>query len=296
MRIGMGRQKRAYAYGLAVVLLWSTVASAFKLTLRYVDPEQLLCYSSLFSTAVLAAILAAQGKLRIAFSGSRRDYIRSMVLGTLNPAVYYFVLFKAYDLLPAQEAQPLNYTWGLTLPLLSVPILKQRISSREAAALLLGYSGVVVISMHGDFDGLRLSSPLGVALALGSAVIWALYWIFNTKDRRDPVVCLFLGFAFGTPVAFLLCAVFSNVHVPALEGLLGTFYVGLVEMSVTFVLWLLALRSSENTAKVSMLIFISPFFSLILIHFILGEEILRSTIVGLALIVAGLLLQRRRGG
>jgi drug/metabolite transporter (DMT)-like permease len=107
---------------------------------------------------------------------------------------------------------------------------------------------------------------------------------------------LFLGFAFGTPVAFLLCAVFSNVHVPALEGLLGTFYVGLVEMSVTFVLWLLALRSSENTAKVSMLIFISPFFSLILIHFILGEEILRSTIVGLALIVAGLLLQRRRGG
>jgi drug/metabolite transporter (DMT)-like permease len=64
-------------------------------------------------------------------------------------------------------------------------------------------------------------------------------------------------------------------------------------MSVTFVLWLVALRSSVNTAKVSMLIFISPFFSLVLIHFLLGEDILPSTIVGLLFIVAGLLIQTR---
>jgi drug/metabolite transporter (DMT)-like permease len=289
----METQRKAYAYGLATVMLWSTVASAFKLTLRYVDHLQLLCYSSFFSTIVLAAIVAAQGKVRLALSGARRDYARSMLLGALNPAIYYLVLFKAYDLLPAQEAQPLNYTWGLTLPLLSIPLLKQRMNLWQIAALLSGYSGVVVISTHGDAGGLSMSNPLGVLLALGSAVLWALYWIFNTKDPRDPVVCLFLGFAFGTPLAFLFCALFSTLHVTSLAGLLGTAYVGLFEMSVTFVLWLFALRLSEKTAKVSMLIFISPFFSLVLIHFVVGEEIARSTIGGLLLIVAGLLLQRR---
>jgi drug/metabolite transporter (DMT)-like permease len=274
------------------VLLWSTVASAFKLTLRYVDPVQLLFYSSLFSTAVLGAILAVQGKFALAFSGTRREYTRSALLGALNPALYYLILFKAYDLLPAQEAQPLNYTWGLTLPILSIPLLKQRLSRYDAAALVLGYAGVVVISTHGSLSALRFSNPFGVALALGSAFLWALYWIFHTRDTRDPVVCLFLSFAFALPLTLLLCVSLSSLHVASLRGLLGTAYTGTIEMSVTFVLWLLALKASENTAKVSMLIFVSPFFSLAFIHFVVGEDIRLSTFAGLVLIVGGLLLQK----
>lgn len=290
----MKNQRRAYVFGIATVLLWSTVATAFKLTLRHVDPIQLLFYASLVSTFVLGMLLASQRKLRLAFSGTRQEYTRSALLGVLNPAVYYFVLFKAYDLLPAQEAQPLNYTWGLTLPLLSIPLLGHRMTRWDAAALLLGYSGVVAISTHGDLSALRFSNPLGVALALGSAFIWALYWIFNTKDPRDPVVCLFWSFAFGLPLTFLLCVALSTLRLESIEGLLGTIYTGLIEMSVTFVLWLTALRSAESTAKVSMLIFLSPFVSLVLIHFVLGEDILPSTIAGLVLIVGGLLIQRRR--
>jgi drug/metabolite transporter (DMT)-like permease len=289
----MRAQKRAYLFGMAAVLLWSTVASAFKLTLRYVDPIQLLFYSSFFSTVMLAAILAWRGKLRSVLSGTRREYTRSMLLGALNPTLYYFVLFKAYDLLPAQEAQPLNYTWGIVLPFLSIPLLGQRMSGRDTAALVLGYAGVVVISTHGDLAGFRLSHPFGVALALGSAFIWALYWIFHTKDSRDPVVCLFLSFASGLPLTFLLCLFFSSLHIRSIEGLAGTAYVGCFEMSITFVLWLLALRSSENTAKTSMLIFVSPFFSLVPIHYIVGERILPSTIAGLVLIVMGLVIQRK---
>jgi drug/metabolite transporter (DMT)-like permease len=289
----MSSQKKAYAFGLATVLLWSTVASAFKLTLRVVEPVQLLFYSTLFSTVILGLILVFQGKSRAALAGTRGDYGRSMLLGTLNPALYYLILFKAYDLLPAQEAQPLNFTWGLALPLLSIPLLKQKMSRWEIAALVLGYAGVVVISTHGDLAALEFSNPLGVALALGSAFLWAAYWIFNTRDKRDPVVCLFLGFLFGLPLTFLFCVALSHLHVASWKGLLGALYVGCFEMSVTFVLWLVALRSSANTAKVSMLIFISPFFSLVLIHFLLGEDIFPSTIAGLLFIVAGLLIQAR---
>jgi drug/metabolite transporter (DMT)-like permease len=289
----MEAQKKAYALALATVLLWSTVASAFKLTLRKIDPVQLLFYSTLFSTLILGLMLVFQGKLRLAFAGTRRDFFRSALLGALNPAVYYLVLFKAYDLLPAQEAQPLNYTWGLALPLLSIPLLKQRMSLRETAALLLGYAGVVVISTHGDIAALEFSNPLGVALALGSALLWATYWIFNTRDKRDPVVCLFLGFLFGLPLTLAFCAGLSHFHMASWKGMLGALYIGLFEMSLTFVLWLNALRFSMNTAKVSVLIFISPFISLVLIHFVLGEDILPSTLVGLAFIVAGLLIQAR---
>jgi drug/metabolite transporter (DMT)-like permease len=288
----MDNQKKAYLYGLSTVLLWSTVASAFKLSLRYLGYIQLLLYSTIVSILVLSCILALRRKTRLLFSYSGRQYLHSLVLGFLNPFLYYMVLFKAYDLLPAQEAQPLNYTWAITLALLSIPLLKQKIGIKDIFSVFVSYSGVVVISTHGDIFSFRFSNPLGVALALGSTVIWALYWIYNTKDDRDPVAGLLLNFMFGLPWVLTCCLLFSNVRVSNPLGFVGAAYVGVFEMGITFVLWLSALKLSKNTAKVGNLIFLSPFLSLVFIRFLVGEDILPSTFIGLALIVAGLLIQQ----
>ena len=67
-----------------------------------------------------------------------------LAFALLNPVLYYLVLFEAYDRLPAQIAQPLNYTWAITLALLAVPLLGQRLSGRDMLAVLLGYGGVVI--------------------------------------------------------------------------------------------------------------------------------------------------------
>lgn len=288
----MQQQGQAYLFGLAAVLCWSTVATAFKLSLRYLDPIQLLLYSCLASIVVLAAVLRLQGRFGLLFSYSRHEYLQSLGLGLLNPLLYYLILLKAYDLLPAQEAQALNYTWALTLALLAVPLLKQRLGAREIAAGLVCYSGVLVISTRGDLAGFHFSNPLGVALALGSTVIWALYWLFNTRDRRDPVAGLLLNFLFALPFILLACLLFSDPLVSDVRGLLGALYVGVFEMGITYVLWLLALKRSANAARIGNLIFISPVFSLVFIHLLVGEEILPSTLVGLGLILAGLVIQK----
>lgn len=291
----MTDQRKAYLFAMAAVLLWSTVASAFKLSLRFLDHAQLLFYSSVVATLLMGVIVAARGRLRGLFPVSRGECARSAALGLLNPFLYYAVLFKAYDLLPAQVAQPLNYTWAIALALLSIPILKQRIGWREIAGGLVSYAGVVVISTRGDLAALDVGSPLGVGLALGSTVVWALYWIYNTKDGRDPAVRLFLNFLFALPLTFAYCVAVSDLSVSEPVGLLGAAYVGVVEMGFAFVLWLSALRLSENTAKVGNLIFISPFVSLFFIRALVGEEILAATVWGLVLVVAGIALQRARG-
>ena len=288
----MKNQNKAYCYALATVLLWSTVASAFKLSLRVMDPMQLLLYASATSLVTLLAILAARGGLGRLTGMSRRQWLTSAALGALNPFLYYVILFKAYDLLPAQEAQPLNYTWAVTLALLSIPLLGQRIGPRELGALFVSYAGVVVISTHGDPLGMRFSDPLGVALALVSTIIWALYWIAGTRDTRDPVAGLAANFLFGTAYVLVATLAVSSPVVTDWRALAGAAYVGVFEMGLTFVLWLNALRLSETTAKVGNLIFLSPFVSLLLIHHFVGEEILPSTIWGLALIILGIAIQQ----
>jgi drug/metabolite transporter (DMT)-like permease len=290
----MKPQHQAMLYGLSAVLLWSTVATAFKLSLRYCTPIELLLWSSLFSTLVLGAFLGYQGKLRLVLGCSRREYLLSLGLGLLSPFLYYLILFKAYDLLPAQQAQPINYTWAITLSLLSVPLLKQQVRWQQWLALAVSYCGVLIISTEGQPFSLHFTDPYGVFLALISTVVWALYWIYNTRDKRDPVVALFTNFLFSLPFILIYYLMTSEPRIPALNGLLGAAYVGTFEMGISFILWLMAMKQTDNTARISNLIFLSPFLSLVFIHVLLGEEILPSTFVGLILIMAGLACQRIR--
>ncbi|MBW8055643.1 MAG: DMT family transporter, partial [Nitrospira sp.] len=140
----MDRQTQAYAFALTAVLFWSTVATAFKLSLRHLDPAQLLFYANIVSIITLFLVLLVQKKLHLLAQYSKYDLARAAALGFLNPFLYYTVLFKAYDLLPAQEAQPLNYTWAIMLALLSIPLLKQRLGLKEFGAIVVSYFGVVV--------------------------------------------------------------------------------------------------------------------------------------------------------
>jgi len=217
----LAKQKLAYAYSIIAVLIWSTVASAFKISLRYLDFLQLLFYASIVSIIILFVILLTQSKTKLLRRYSKEEYLHSALLGFLNPFLYYVVLFKAYSLLPAQEAQPLNYTWPIIVALLSIPLLKQKIGFKSVSAIVISFVGVLIVSTQGNVFVLDFSSPYGVLLAMSSAVIWALFWICNIRDERDDVAKLFLNFNFGFLFILVSTPLFSGVTVPEITGLLG---------------------------------------------------------------------------
>ncbi|AMC34922.1 DMT family transporter [Janthinobacterium sp. B9-8] len=288
----MTQQQKAYACGLAAVLAWSTVATAFKLSLAHLSPAQLLLYASAASLLALLSILFYQGRLKELLPAFFKNWRISLVFGIINPFAYYLILFKAYALLPAQEAQAINYTWALTMTLLAVPFLKQVLKKNDIWAALFCYTGVLVIATRGDLLHLNFSNLNGVGLALISTLLWAVYWIFNTKDQREPVLGLALNFAISLPVTLIWCAIHGELTRVSWQGLAGAIYVGAFEMGFTFVLWLFAMKLTESTAKIANLIFLSPLISLFFIWFLIGERIFISTLFGLGLILLGLLIQK----
>jgi drug/metabolite transporter (DMT)-like permease len=285
----------AYLYALAAVAFWSTSATAFKLSLRHIDTLGLLFFASLASTGVLLVYLVLTHKLVLLRTFTKKDCLFSAGMGFLNPFLYYVILFKAYSLLLAQEAQPINFVWPLTLVLLSIPLLGQRIKLGSIVAILVSFSGVVVIGTRGDVLGFRFSNPTGVLLALSTTVVWSLFWIFNTKDKQEETVRLFLNFAFASLFILILVLCWDRPAIPSTKGLIGAIYVGLFEMGITFLLWLKALKAAPTTAHVVNLIYLVPFLSLLWIAAVLKEPIRPSTFVGLALIVAGIVLQKLWG-
>lgn len=294
----MERQKKAYFCAFLAVLFWSTSASAFKICL---SPERLnvpvlplLFGASLVSSVAMFLNLLLSRKVRLLKSLSKDDFALSAFLGFLSPFLYYTILFKAYSMLPAQEAQPLNFVWPLALVLLSAPILKQKIHARDIAGILVSFFGVLIISTQGHLLSFKLTDPLGVALATGSSIPWALYWIYNIKDKQDETVRLFLNFTFASVYVFILMLAVGELQIPSLYGALGVTYVGLFEMGITFLIWLKALKLARSAASVTSLVYLVPFLSLIAIYFVLGEKILPSTIAGAVFIVGGIALQKLR--
>jgi drug/metabolite transporter (DMT)-like permease len=285
--------RAAYGYAGLTVLLWSTVATAFKLGLAEVGVLPLLFHASLVSTLALLVAVALQGKLRLLAAYGWRGSLRSAALGLLNPTLYYLVLLHAYQRLPAQEAQPLNFVWPLVLAVLAVPALGQRLAARTLLGLAVSFAGVVVIATRGQVLALRFTDPLGVALAVGSSLVWAVYWLLNVRDPRDDQVKLLLGFGLSLVPLGLLAWRCPGLVV-SWRGWLAAAYIGLFEMGVTFVLWLRALSLAPSAAQVTRLVYLVPFGSLVCIALVLHEPIRAATLVGLGLIVGGIVLGARR--
>ena len=288
----LNNQSKAYLFAGISIFFWSTVASAFKLSLRHLEPIQLVLYSTFFSICVLFFLVVYQGKLNLVKNFTRADLKKCLLLGFLNPCLYYIILFKGYDALPAQEAMVINFSWPVMLVILSIPILKQTIDIKSFLSIIVCYFGVVIIATNGNISSLQFENPFGVFLMLSSTVIWSLFWLFNTKNSHDSMVSLFLIFVFSFPFILGFVVLTNSFVIPSIEGVIGSIYIGFFEMGICLVLWQSALKISTTVSRIASLVFITPFLSLIILYFILGERILLSTVAGILLICGGLILQK----
>lgn len=255
----------------------------------------MLAIAALTSTLVLLTVILISHKWFLVRQNSARDLLNSAILGLVNPFLYYLILLKAYKLLPAQVAQPLNMIWPIILVFLSVPLLGQKIAGKSFIALFISFIGVYLISSQGNPFHFGGSDLTGVFLATGSSVFWAFYFILNVRDKRDEGVKLFLNFLFGS--IYLVAAIIltgSWQHGIGLKGALGSVYIGIFEMGITFFFWLKALSLATTTDKVSNLVYFAPFISLLFVHFILNEPVYYTTPAGLVLITGGILIQNRK--
>lgn len=291
----MQKTSRAYIYAGIAIFFWSTVPTAFKISLAEAGILPMLTIASLTSALALGIIVVMNGKFSEIRTSTGRDLINSAILGLINPFIYYLILLKAYSLLPAQVAQPLNMIWPIILVFLSVPILKQKIPSRSYIALLISFAGVFIISSQGSLFSTGRSDLTGVLLATGSSVFWAFYFIMNVKDRRDEGIKLFLNFLFGSAYLVVTLLILGiETYQITIKGAFASVYVGLFEMGITFFFWLRALQTAPSTDRISNLVYLAPFLSLIFVHLILKEPVFYTTPAGLLLIITGILIQNRK--
>lgn len=278
----MDGNSQAVVRALGAVVLWSTAASAFRLSLDHGSPWQVLLVASATSTVVfLVAFLYGGGRV------TPSDLLTAALRGALNPFLYYLVLLSAYAALPAQVAMVVNYLWPLTLTLLAVPFLGQRLTAGALGGIAVSFSGVALMAVLRD--GASGSIPLfPLVLAFSSTIIWSLSWILNTRAEGSVARNLFLNFCFGTLYLVIFGFLTGQALPTGCEIIAGGVYIGLFEMGLAFLLWNTALKRSDRASRVSNLIYITPFLSLGVIALLVREPIAPATVLGLVLVIAGI--------
>ena len=285
----MKKATQSILLALAAVLSWSTVATAFKVALTYLTHFEMLLIASITSLFIFAIVLTFQSKWKLIKQLTSKQWKQLAFQGFLNPAAYYLILFKAYDMLPAQVAQPVNYAWPIVLLVLLAIFAKQPIPSKKYIGMVISMAGVITISLGtGQLSGMNVPFN-GVLLAALSAFFWAGYWMVNNKLKHsiDAVVALFGSFLYGS-LSLIICIPIFGFHLPNLNGLLAGMYVGGFEMAIPFICFGIAMRITNNPALINQLCYLSPFLSLFFIAIILQEPIVVTTYIGLVLIVAGI--------
>lgn len=289
----MNVSNKSVLFASLAVLSWSTVATAFKMSLMHLTHFEMLLVACLTSLLIFTIVITVQRKWRLIAGFSQKQWLFYAGLGLLNPVAYYLVLFKAYDLLPAQVAQPINYAWPIVLLIMLAMFAGQPIPKKKYIGMFLSLSGVACISLGGgNADGMSLSVS-GLMLAAFSAVLWASYWMINNirKVETDGMVSLFATFLFGS-IYLIVGALFVGVDLNTMPGVLSGMYVGAFEMGIPFIFFGLAMRITDNPALINQLCYLSPFMSLFFISVVLGEQIVMTTYIGLILIVSGIVFNQ----
>lgn len=275
------------------VLSWSTVATAFKIALTHLTYFEMLLVAGCTSLVIFALVMTIQRKWGLVGKLTSKQWGLFAGLGLLNPVAYYLVLFRAYDLLPAQVAQPINYAWPIVLLILLALFAHQPIPSRKYIGMFVSLGGVTLISMGSGQMGDGGIPVGGLLLAALSALLWASYWMLNNKykDSFDSILACFMSFLFGT-LYLVAGACMTGVNISTLPGILSGMYVGGFEMGIPFICFGLAMRKTSNPALINQLCYLSPFLSLFLIAVVLGEQIAATTYIGLILIVLGIVFNQ----
>lgn len=207
--------------------------------------------------AMLRALPAGLLLLAIARQWPRRErLVQILVLGTLNFAVFWTLLFVAAQRLPGGVAATLGSAQALLVLLLARGLLGTPVRAASVAAAVTGALGValLVLSPAATLD------PLGLAAGIGSAVAMAAGTVLSRKWQSGVAPLTFTAWQLTSGgLVMLPLALLSEPPLPNLEGghLGALVYLGLIGAALTYFLWFRGLARLGH-ATVSLLALLSP--------------------------------------
>ena len=220
---------------------------------------------------------------------SREDAIRLMIVGGLGQALITYLSLYALEFLPVGPLAFLFYTYPAWLAAISAALGREDLTLTRFIALSIAMLGIVV--MVGTPGTVQLNA-FGIALALGTAFLYALYLpSLNQVQRGIPADVSSFYLICGVLVAFSIGnLVTRRLQIPVTTELWGLLVLISLFSTVLAFASLIAGMRVLGPVRTSIVATIEPFFTAVLGSFLLDQKLTRSIFAGGALIAGAVLL------
>ncbi|HBB02819.1 MAG: hypothetical protein US89_C0007G0001 [Candidatus Peregrinibacteria bacterium GW2011_GWF2_38_29] len=238
-----------------------------------------------------ATVAVRQSKIFLTYK--IRDWFNAVFLGFLGTYLYYILLYFGYANAQGLEVLVLQYSWPIFIVLLSIFILKEKLTLKRALAVFLGFLGVVLVLTKGNFAQIHLDNYFVDILVLIAALTFGLFSVLSKKVHLEPYTMITIYFLTATVASFVSMLWLSDFSLPTKDALVPILVNGLLVNGFSYIFWIKALKKAE-ASFVAPFVFLTPVLAALYLIIFFREPLLPVYGLGLLAVIVGGLLNREK--
>ena len=284
------------------VLGFSFKAILIKLAYAWapVDPVSLMTLRMLYSAPFFVTMAWWAGRAPAARRIEPRDWRLLLALGFIGYYLSSLLDFLGLQYVTASLERLVLFLYPTIVVVLSALFLGQPITRRTAIALVLSYAGIALAVWHDvHVSGDPASIALGSALVFGSALGYAAYLVAAGGIIARLGSSRFIAWAMLASTAFIVTQFVATRPASALRLPIEIHALALAMAVFCTVLptWMIAESIRRIGASTASLIgSLGPLFTIGFGALLLGEPVNMLQLIGVALVLAGVVLVSRHAG
>ena len=286
--------RKSYLYASITVLIWATLATVVKIILSDIPNFEALTISSVFAFVFLLIMNIINGSFKELKHYRLKDYLMMSGLGFLGLFLYSALYYYGISALSSQEACILNYLWPLMIVVFACILLKEKLTARKLIAMGMSFAGIVVLTVGTGGAASSGNRLWGIVACVTAAVCYGLFSVLNKKHSLNQNITMMWIWLTVSVCSLVFGLIFEKWQPIVGIQWLGLGWLGVVVNAVAYLLWAIALKNAEDSAKVANLAYLVPFLSIVLSSVVLKEQITVNMVIAVVLIVGGILLQSIR--
>jgi drug/metabolite transporter (DMT)-like permease len=272
----------AFSYGTVPVLAKLTFA-------RGVSLAQFLSWRFAIAACLLWIVVLVTGR----HLPARNRVIPFVLLGAVGYVGQSAAFFLALQRIPAATTALLLYTYPAIVTIAAAALLRETLTARKSVAIAIAFGGTSLV-VQGTMSGI---SPVGVAFALLSALIYSAYILFGSKVfAGQPPIAAAATVMSSTAAAYVTySALAGQLSLPAYPAQLGMIAAVAVIGTAVPVLAFIVGMPRVGPSRASILSTFEPAVTVLLATLVLGEPFRPIQIVGACCVIASVVVLEAGG-
>lgn len=281
------------AYTLLIIppFLWSTMLVVGSSVLGQIPPATLTFWSWLI--ALLSLLPFAWTQLNDNFPIIRRELVPLFLFALFGVSGFQLLIFAGLLRASVINASVLSPTIPIMVACLSWPLLREKLGAIQILGVIISFVGACWVATTGDWSNIAsLRFGIGEILILSANFFMAIYTVMLRlyPSQLSPLVFMTIIALFGTLQAFPLSIMETGLTAGIEQTkslILPILYIGIVNYSLAYLFWNIAVKLYGAT-KTAIFLYFIPVFSTILSIIFLNETLFSYHFIGMGLIFFGL--------